>query len=209
MTIRPIRARKSFCAALVVAGLVALAVPAAAAAPTAVAQSCNPAYGCTTTTAPPAVTIHCVMDIHAGPAGITVTIACAGIAAGTPVTILWNGHIVATGVTLAGLGNVTGVAAGQAQAFNGPAVAAAAAPVSHISYPAPNFNPATYQVTIAGTTFNQGVGPFALSGASTPASTGSSLAHTGITVLLWVVVALALVAVGYLLTRALQRRADY
>jgi hypothetical protein len=69
----------------------------------------------------------------------------------------------------------------------------------------------TYQVVLAGPSFNVPIGPFTLAKAvttstGTTSSSGGSLAHTGLTVALWVLVALALAFVGYLITRTRGRR---
>jgi len=207
---RTVRTRRGLRAALLLIGLLAVLVPAGAASAAArPGPKCDPTYGCTstTTTAPPPA-IKCGMNLHSGPHGVSVTIGCSGVAPGTQVRVLWGGRQVASGVMLAGLGGVVPVSAGHAQVFDAPAGAESAGQAvstSHLVYAAPDFAPATYDVVLAGDTFSVPVGPFTLSGSST-ASTSGSLAHTGITVLLWLLVALAVVAVGYLLNRANQRR---
>ena len=83
--------------------------------------------------------------------------------------------------------------------------------MTHITFDVPAIALRTYNGLISGQSFSKNLGPFevigALSAASSPSSSSGSLAHTGATILLWVVVALALLFAGYVLYRRSRRPA--
>lgn len=200
----------------VAVGIFAMAAPASAQAnqPAKVTPTCPPPYGCTTSSTTPTKAITCRMNLHTGPRGITVTIACTNVEAGTSVRVLWDGQVVAMGTMASGDGGVAPAAVGAGQVFDRPEAVDArdqTIPESHINYPAPNLPNGTYDVVIAGDSFSAPVGPFTLTGGgvvgtTNPAGNGSSLARTGITVLLWVLVAVSIVGIGVVVSRSNRRR---
>lgn len=218
------RAARAMGVAGVVATVSALALilpvlPASAEAaprPSPPPSNCGP-YGCPTTSTSQ-TGIRCRISIHVGRPGVRVVITCTGVTPGTFVRVFFSGRFVTSGTMQPGTGGTAPASVGQPVILNqgvSPGVKAqSSAPISYIPFAVPNFAPGTYSVVIAGNSFSRNVGPFTIPGAhgvsaatgagaggAGSSTTSSSLAYTGLQIAMWVLVALAVIAAGYVLIR--------
>lgn len=179
-----------------------LAAPAGAASAQTPTTACDPTYGCTTTTPPPTSTITCNAQIT-GTAGGPQTAIITNAPPNVEARVVFNGNPIATGQTDA----------------HGEATVAFQLPMSVQG---------SYQVLVAGVGFNvacgaamhwdggvggvnqgQGNGGIGHNGSGTGSGAGGLLAFTGFHLLLWVLIAAALVAIGESLRRVARSRRRY
>jgi len=197
-----------------------LAAPfGAAPARAATAQSCDPTYGCTTTTSPPSAGASCATTSTGGQSGTTITITCAGVVTGTPLTVHFGARVIAQGPAEPGPGPTTtsttsttttsttapghghghghahGAAAGPAVLFE--------SPVSHVTVRVPDLAAGTYDVMVSGADFSASAGTFTVVTAHTPLGLhGAASSNTLAAVVLWLLAAASIVTAIALAVRA-------
>ncbi|HVX17277.1 MAG TPA: hypothetical protein VHA73_04525 [Acidimicrobiales bacterium] len=142
-------------------------------------QTCDPTYGCTTTSTPTTrLTVHCTATFSGSP-GSPQTAVVDGVPPGADASIVFNGVTYGTGV---------------------------ADPHGHVvlHFQLPAGKTGTYQVVVAGADFSAACDPFVDAAVSASVATSPSglLAHTGLGIGLLVLAALLLVLAGWALRRS-------
>lgn len=202
--------RARWLARVVLAALVSVAVaallPIVAANPASSApgqSSCDPFYGCTPSTPPPAINPICTISPSSASPGDKVTGTLSNVPVGTRAQFLFDGAVVAEGdatgngstgsVTLSftvPIGTTTGI---HTIVFVG------------AGFSCDPTNGAGYPIGVLGVEFTNSSPAVGATGAGT-ANRGGSLARTGIMVALWVAAALVLLLIGSALVQAARRR---
>lgn len=180
---------------LSITGFVAVSGSAGAAQ---VGDDCSYPDGCPTSSTTPGGTDDptCGVAVESAQAGATVTVAVENVPAGGTVRVLFNGEVVASG-------------SNSAQGFRG-----AATGTVELDFTVPDVAPGSYSLVAVGDTFTItcGSGDFAVLAAGQTTGNGDggdggALAFTGSEILLMILVALALLAVGVALVRRSRRSA--
>lgn len=174
---------------------VALAPTKALAEPDAVAQTCDPAYGCPPSSSPPGINPTCTISPSSAAAGDVVTATLRDVPSGSEAKLLFDGEVVAQGVATG-----TGSSGSLSLSFT---IQAGTAPGLHsvvfvgAGFECDTTNGAGYRIV-------QVLGE---STTRTPpgSSSGGSLARTGITVALLLAIAIVLVVAGTAVVRAAKR----
>ncbi|MEO7555895.1 MAG: hypothetical protein ABIV94_04740 [Acidimicrobiales bacterium] len=190
-----------------------LVVPAASAATTAGAQTCDPAYGCTPTTPPPGSPASCnVVPASAGP-DVVVTVRLTNVGLDVPVNLTFDGKVINGGLTTADGKGTTSSAL--------PVVTAAAGkhPLLLVGAGILCDPTAGAQFEVLPPTGRLGISQTATGGielsfklaaatAATPPGSGGSgsLARTGMQIALFLAAALVALVIGWSLVQAARRR---
>lgn len=192
------RHRLAAAATMIVGVWLGTAVPAApaTAAPIAVAQACDPAYGCPPSSVPPVINPVCTISPASAAAGDVVTATLSNVPVGREVKLLFDGQVVAQGVT-------SGSGATGSVGLSFTVQAGTTAGLHTVVFVGAGFqcdptNGAGYRiVSVLGESQTR---------QPTSGSSVGTLARTGIAIALLLAIALVLVIAGSALVRATRRR---